>query len=89
MADEFMKGFAILVTAGLGWMTLAGWYRTAGFEDTQLIAPPDIADPTVYDQLALIVMDGLFWFAVIGFLTFVFVIPLGREIRKTLNESEA
>jgi len=89
MADEFMKGFAILVSAGFGWMTLAGWYRTPGFEDTQLIAPPEVSDPTIYDQLALVAMDGLFWFAVFGFVTFVVVIPGLREARKAMNEKEA
>jgi hypothetical protein len=89
MADEFIKGFAILITAGFGWMTLAGWYRTPGFEDTQLIAPPEIADPTIYDQLALVAMDGLFWFAIFGFITFVFLIPGVREMRKALRENEA
>jgi hypothetical protein len=89
MADEFMKGFAILVTAGLGWMTLAGWYRTPGFEDAQLIAPPELSDPTIYDQLAIVAMNGLFWFAVFGFLAFVVVIPGVRELRDSLRENEA
>jgi len=39
MADEFAKGFGILVVAGLGWMTLAGWYRTPSFEGQQLQRP--------------------------------------------------
>ncbi|MEF8791884.1 MAG: hypothetical protein V5A61_17275 [Haloarculaceae archaeon] len=90
MADEFIKGLGVLVTAGLGWMTLAGWYRTPGFEDTQLIAPPELSDPTIYDQIALLTMDVLFWFAVIGALTFWVVIPAVREARKALEgESEA
>lgn len=82
MADEFAKGFGILVTAGLGWMTLAGWYNTECFDCPQLTG----ADPTqglsVYDQLAIVLKDGLFWFAVLGFLTFVVVIPALREARK-------
>lgn len=90
MADEFMKGFGILVTAGLGWITLSGWYRTPSFEGLQLITPPEISDPTVYDQIALVAMDVLFWFAVIGFLTFVVVIPGIREARRAWNnESES
>ena len=82
MADEFIKGLGVLVTAGLGWMTLAGWYRTPGFEDTQLIAPPELSDPTIYDQIALLTMDVLFWFAILGALTFWVVIPAFREARK-------
>jgi hypothetical protein len=89
MADEFIKGLGVLVTAGLGWLTLAGWYRTPGFEDTQLIAPPEISDPTIYDQIALLTMDVLFWFAILGALTFWVVIPAFREARKAYRgESE-
>lgn len=89
MADEFIKGFGIFVTAGLGWMTLAGWYRTPGFEDTQLIAPVELSDPTVYDQIALLTMNALFWFAIIGALTFWIVIPAFREARRAYEgESE-
>jgi hypothetical protein len=89
MADEFIKGFGILVTAGLGWLTLAGWYGTPGFEDTQLVAPPELSDPTLYDQLALIAMDGLFWFAIFGFLAFVVIIPGVQELRRALEEAES
>ena len=90
MADEFIKGLGVLVTAGLGWMTLAGWYRTPGFEDTQLIAPPELSDPTIYDQIALLTMDVLFWFAIIGALTFWVAIPAFRETRRHLRgENEA
>jgi hypothetical protein len=82
MADEFAKGFGILVTAGLGWMTLAGWYTTAGFEDTQLIAPEPTTGLTFYDQFAIILKDVLFWFAILGALTFWVVIPAMREVRR-------
>jgi hypothetical protein len=85
MADEFAKGFGILVTAGLGWMTMAGWYCTPSFEGAQLTGECTSAG-TIYDQLALTVMDGLFWFAVLGFLTFVVLIPAFREARKSLDE---
>jgi hypothetical protein len=78
------------VTAGLGWITLAGWYRTPGFEDTQLIAPPELSDPTIYDTVALVAMDALFWFAVLGAVTFWVLIPAAREFRRLLDEeSEA
>lgn len=78
MADEFAKGFGILVTAGLGWMTLAGWYCTPGFEGAQLIGECT-SSGTIYDSMALVLKDGLFWFAVLGFLTFVVVIPMYRK----------
>jgi hypothetical protein len=84
MADEFAKGFGILVTAGLGWMTLAGWYTTAGFEDTQLIAP-DPAAANFYDSVALLLKDVLFWFAILGALTFWVLIPAMREARKAFE----
>jgi len=85
MADEFAKGLGILMTAGLGWMVLAGWYNTAGFESTQLIAP-DPANPDVYGQIALLLKDALFWFAIIGAVTFWVVIPAVEEARKAWSE---
>ncbi|MFC7177283.1 DUF7314 family protein [Halosegnis marinus] len=81
MADEFAKGFTILVGSGLAWMTLAGWYNTPSFEGTQLTAPDPETGLTVYDTLALVLKEGFFWFAILGFLTFVFVIPALRKAR--------
>lgn len=77
MADEFIKGFAVLVTAGLGWMTLAGWYNTPSFEEAQFIMP----DPTVssvYGEMALALKTGLLWFAILGVITFWVIIPAYR-----------
>ncbi len=88
MADEFAKGFGILVTAGLGWMTLAGWYCTPSFEGAQLTGAC-VSSGTVFDQLALLLKDALFWFAILGFLTFVVLIPAVREARRVLNEDGA
>lgn len=86
MADEFAKGFAILVTAGLGWMTLAGWYRTPSFEGDQLIGHVQLEDPGLYDQIGIFLMDGLFWFAIIGALTFWIVLPAFEEARTAWAE---
>lgn len=83
MADEFAKGFTIFVTAGLAWMTLAGWYNTPSFEGAQLVGPDPETSLTVYDTAALVLKDALFWFAVLGFVTFVFVIPLLRKARES------
>lgn len=84
MADEFAKGLGILTTAGLGWMVLAGWYNTPGFEDAQLLAPnPENLD--AYGQAAMMLKDGLFWFAVLGALTFWVVIPVLRQGRQALQ----
>ena len=69
MADEFMKGFALFIVCGLLWMVLAGWYNTAGFESTQLIASTSGAG-TFYDQVAYVLRDGLLWAAILGPLTF-------------------
>ncbi|WP_246983414.1 DUF7314 family protein [Halorientalis marina] len=85
MADEFAKGLGILMTAGLGWMVLAGWYNTAGFEDTQLIAP-DPENVEVYGQLGLLLKDALFWFALIGALTFWVIIPAVDEARDAWSD---
>jgi len=74
MADEFAKGLGIFVTAGLAWMTLAGWYCTPSFEGAQLLGEC-VASGTIYDQLGLVLKDAFFWFAVLGALTFWVLIP--------------
>lgn len=85
MGDEFAKGFGILVTAGFLWMVLAGWYNTPGFEEAQLTAPnPEVVG--TYGQIALILKDALFWFAILGALTFWVVIPLLEEARAARAE---
>lgn len=88
MADEFLKGFGILMTAGLGWMIVAGWYTTPEFEGAQLFGPRP-SDPDLYAQIAMTIGDGLFWFAIIGTLTFWIVIPAVRKARDELDERSA
>lgn len=88
MADEFAKGFGILMTAGLGWMIIAGWYQTPGFADTQLFGERP-SDPGTYAEIALTVGDALFWFAIFGVLTFWFVIPAGRKVRAEIESRSA
>ena len=84
MADEFAKGFGILVTAGLGWLMLAGWYNTPDFE-TQLTAPnPETVG--VYGDLALLLKDAFFWFAILGALTFWVIIPAIEQARDAIAE---
>ena len=87
MADEFAKGFTILVTAGLAWLTLAGWYNTPSFNGAQLLgADPPAATLDTYGQLAIVLKDALFWFAILGALTFWVVIPAVEEARRALSE---
>ena len=85
MADEFVKGFGLLTGAGLIWMVLAGWYRTPGFEDAQLIGEVS-SDLTAYDQIAVVLMEISFWLAIFGALLFWVGIPVGREVRARLQE---
>ena len=83
MADEFIKGLGILTGAGLGWLVLAGWYNTPSFEGSQLGAP----NPTnvgIYGEPALLLKEALFWFAILGAVTFWVVIPAVRQARETL-----
>jgi hypothetical protein len=88
MADEFAKGLGIAVTAGLGWMVLAGWYNTPSFEGQQLLAPnPENVEG--YSQLALILKEALFWFAVLGALTFWVVIPAINEARNAWADRQS
>ena len=85
MADEFIKGFAIFSGAGMLWLILASWYRNAGFEDEQFLGPlPE--DPTVWETVGIALMDGMFWFTILGTLTFWVVIPAGRELRSYVDE---
>ena len=88
MADEFAKGFGVLTVAGLGWMVLSGWYTTPGFEDAQLVgAPPATVD--AYGQVALLLREALFWFAVVGALVFWVLIPAVNRYRgDTAEDSE-
>ncbi|MFB6307933.1 MAG: hypothetical protein ABEH35_01260 [Haloarculaceae archaeon] len=86
MADEFIKGFGILSIAGLGWMTLAGWYRTHSFEGAQLTGEITLENKTLFDQIGLFMMDALLWFAVLGALTFWVFIPALEEAREYLAE---
>ncbi len=87
MADEFAKGFGILVTAGFGWMVLAGWYNTPGFEEAQLLGEgPDPGSLGPYAELALTLKDVFFWFAVLGALTFWVVIPAIQQTRAAMAE---
>ena len=83
MADEFAKGLGIFTGAGLAWMVLAGWYNTPGFEEAQLLAPnPENLD--VYGTAAVLLKDALFWFAVLGALTFWVLIPAVRRGREAM-----
>lgn len=82
MADEFMKGFAIFIVCGLAWMVLSGWYNTAGFESTQLLAATT-GEGTLYDQIAYVLREGFFWAAVLGPVTFWLIIPSISEFRNT------
>ena len=81
MADEFAKGLGILTGGSLLWMVLSGWYTTPGFEDTQLIGEiPENLD--AYGEAAILLREALFWFIVIGVLTFWVVIPAIRQLRE-------
>ena len=87
MADEFVKGLGIVTTAGLGWMILSGWYTTPGFEDTQLVGElPESVD--AFGQLALVSREALFWFMVLGALTFWLLLPAVREARAARSGDE-
>jgi len=85
MADEFAKGLGILMTAGLGWMVLAGWYNTPSFEGAQLTGP-NPQNVGVYSEFALILKEALFWFAILGAITFWVVVPALDEARDAWSQ---
>jgi hypothetical protein len=92
MADEFVKGLGILTGAGLGWLVLAGWYRTPGFESTrQLVSPvsPDPASADLFNLMAIGLMEVLFWFMILGTLAFWVVLPAVRQARKAIEDRSA
>ncbi|WP_251344004.1 DUF7314 family protein [Haloplanus halophilus] len=89
MADEFIKGLGIFTGAGLGWLVLAGWYRTPSFESTrQLVSPvsPNPANADLFNLLAIGLMDVLFWFALLGPLAFWVLLPAARQARKAVDD---
>jgi hypothetical protein len=85
MADEFIKGLGIFTGGGLAWLTLASWYRTSSFESTQQLVEPVSANSNIFDSLGVVLMDAMFWFTLIGALTFWVLIPAGREARKAIE----
>ncbi|SFR41096.1 hypothetical protein SAMN04487947_1094 [Halogeometricum rufum] len=89
MADEFIKGLGIFTAAGLGWMVLAGWYRTSSFETSRQLIEPVTSGGTLFDSIGVLLMDGLFWFALLGALTFWVLIPVFRQTREALRERRA
>ncbi|WP_266076761.1 DUF7314 family protein [Haladaptatus caseinilyticus] len=81
MADEFAKGLGIATTAGLAWMVLSGWYTTPGFEETQLLGEiPGGLD--MYGNLAIMLREVFFWFAILAMLFFWVLIPGMRQLRQ-------
>jgi hypothetical protein len=89
MADEFAKGFGIAMTAGLGWMVIRGWYNTHEFGANNQLLQSGPENPDVWAELALLTADALFVFALLGPLTFWFLIPAFREARSYLDEASA
>jgi hypothetical protein len=84
MADEFAKGLGLLTGAGLIWMVLAGWYRTPSFEGEQLTGAVG-SGLTMYDQLAVVLLESMFWLAIFGALLFWVGVPLGRALYAQAN----
>lgn len=85
MADEFIKGLGIFTGGGLAWVVFAGWYRTASFESTrQLIAPPPEPN-TVFDTIGIFMADMLFWFTLVGALTFWVLVPALRAASESFR----
>lgn len=86
MADEFAKGLFILTGGLLAWMVLSGWYTTESFEEGQLIAEVTVSQIDIYATIALTLREALFWFAIVGALTFWVVIPAVREARTVWDQ---
>jgi hypothetical protein len=85
MADEFAKGLGIFAGASLAWMILAGWYRTASFESTRQLIDPLPENLGTFDQIGVLLMDGMLYFALLGALTFWVLIPGARQLRRAID----
>lgn len=87
MADEFIKGLGIALTAGFGWMILSSWYNTPTFDSNRqlLHAPPENMD--IYGEVAMILRDAMFVFVVLGVLTFWVLIPAIKQYQAARAES--
>lgn len=81
MADEFIKGFAILSGGLLIWLMFASWFNTPSFYDVQLVGP-NPEDPGTYTAIALVVRDAALTFGILGALTFWVLVPASRRARE-------
>ncbi len=88
MADEFIKGLATFSGAAMLWMILAGWYRTSSFSGPQFTEPAP-TDPSTFDAMGIMLMDGMFWFMILGTLAFWVVIPAYKELTAAIEERNA
>jgi hypothetical protein len=89
MADEFIKGLALFALGGLGWITFGAWYRTPSYyEIVQLVNPAEGVE-TVYGQVGVLTGDALYWLMILGPLTFWVLIPITRQIRRSVGEDAA
>ena len=89
MADEFIKGLALFALGGLGWITFGAWYRTPSYyEVVQLVNPAEGVE-TVYGQVGVLTGDALYWLMILGPLTFWVLIPVTRQIRRSVGEDAA
>lgn len=89
MSDEFAKGLGILTSGLFGWMVLSGWYTTEGFESTNQLVAEVPSDLAFYGNIAIILREVLFWFAVFGALTFWVLIPAGRQAYTAWTERQS
>jgi len=89
MADEFIKGLALFALGGLGWITFGAWYRTPSYyEIVQLVNPAEGVE-TVYGQVGVLTGDALYWLMILGPITFWVLIPITRQIRRSVGEDAA
>lgn len=89
MADEFIKGLGIFTGASLAWLVLASWYRTESFEATnQLVGPVTVAGDNFFNGIGVALMNVMFWFALLGALTFWVLIPGWRQAKSAMEDRQ-
>lgn len=80
MADEFMKGLALLTVGAMGWFTFAGWYRVPAYDQVAQLTVPAAEANTVYDTIAILAGDVFAFLGIFGALAFWVLIPVAREL---------
>jgi hypothetical protein len=86
MADEFMKGLSLSMVGALGWFIFAGWYRTPEYYAIQQLTVQAPEPNNVYQAIGIFASDAFLWLMILGPVTYWILIPIFRELRRSMTE---